>query len=173
MSTAVTQAPVNTRKAARRELKLTTLDDLTAELDRIQEACDTGTLRTTGNWTAGQVLAHLATFWKCALDGFPPDMKPPVVVIILCRVLFKRKAASGAAPPPGFKSPPNVRKHLEHTPDTSFEEGMLQLRAQIERTRRGEPFDKPSPLFGIFTHDEWQRLQLGHCQLHLSFLHLA
>jgi hypothetical protein len=65
-----------------------------------------------------------------------------------------------------------VRKRLEHGPDTTFDAGMSQLRAQITRTRAGEPFDKPSTLFGHLTHDQWLRIQLGHCQLHLSFLHL-
>ncbi|MFG0285431.1 MAG: DUF1569 domain-containing protein [Phycisphaerales bacterium JB039] len=172
MTTAPTSStPINTRKAARRDLKFTSLDDLAAELDRIQQAHDAGTLRATGNWIPGQILAHLATFWKCALDGFPAEMKPPLLLALIARLLFKRKAASGAAPPPGFKSPLKVRNHLEHGPGITFEESMSQFRAQIARTRAGERFDKPSPLFGQLTHDQWQRLQLGHCQLHLSFLH--
>lgn len=167
------RASVNTRKAPRRALRFAGLDDLIAELDRIQQAHDAGSLRTTGNWTAGQILGHLAAFWQAAIDGFPPEMAPPWAVRVAARLLFRRKAISGATTPAGFKPPRAARAHMEFGPETTFEAGMSSLRAQIERTRRGERFAKPSPLLGELTHDEWLRLQLGHCQLHLGFVEIA
>ena len=49
---------------------------------------------------------------------------------------------------------------------------MRDLRETIARVKeKGEEFSHPSPIFGEFTHEEWTRLQLGHCQLHLGFMH--
>ncbi len=60
--------PVDTAKVeGRRQLKFTTLDDILADL----EGLNRGKPRTLGNWSAGQVLAHLATVMDWCLDGAP------------------------------------------------------------------------------------------------------
>lgn len=159
---------INTKQADRRDLSFATLDQLSAELDRIEAAQSTGTLRHTGNWTPGQVLRHCAVFMRCAMDGFPPG-KPPAPVKWMAILLFKKKAAAGQKPPPGFKLPKQASYLLPG--DVSFEEGLSEMRTMLARLRAGETFSHPSPLFGKFTHDEWTRLHLGHCALHLSFLH--
>lgn len=169
---AAQQPPINTRQAPRRTLRFRSLDDLEAELDRIEQAHAAGALRATGNWTPGQILQHLAIFWAAGIDGFPAEMKPPALLVVAAKLLLKRRATSGVTTPAGFRLPRKARPHLE-PPQTSFEDGMAALRAQIARTRAGESFSHPSPLFGKLTHDEWQRLQFGHCQLHLGFLHPA
>ena len=43
---------VNTKKAPHRELNLETVDELSAELDRLQSAHESGTLAATGNWAS-------------------------------------------------------------------------------------------------------------------------
>ena len=50
---------VATDKAERRSLEFATVADLRREIDRLVAADNAGTLRTTGNWSAGQVFQHV------------------------------------------------------------------------------------------------------------------
>ncbi len=70
---------VNTKTAERRDVSFRTLEDLVADLDRVEAAHRAGTLTHTGNWTPGQVIQHCAIFMRCAMDGFPPG-KPPAPI---------------------------------------------------------------------------------------------
>lgn len=160
---------IDTKKAHRRELQFDTIADLAAELDRIGRAHDAGTLTTTGNWTPGQNLQHCARVWSFAIDGFPSTMKPPFFIRWIAQSLFKRSAVSGRTAPAGLRLPKEAGPMLPEA-QVAFEQGMREFRDQIARTQRGEQFTKPSPIFGELTHDQWQRLQLGHCQLHLGYL---
>lgn len=160
---------VNTKQAQRRDLKFNSIDDLSAELDRIQHAHDAGTLSTTGNWSPGQNLQHLAIVWKAGIDGFPPEMKPPFFIKWPARWLFKKRATAGETAPAGIKLPKQASKIIP-VAQVAFDQGMHQLREQIARTTGGERFAAHSPIFGDMTHEQWTNLQLGHCQLHLGFL---
>ncbi len=159
------------KQAQRRTLRYSTLEDLSRDLDSIEAGHRAGTLDTTGNWTPGENLHHCSRFWGYAIDGFPDEMRPPWLVKKMAQVLFKSKAVQGHPAPPGFSLPVKVQPLLGPREGISFEEGMAAMRAQVARTKSGERFDKPSPLFGEMTHDEWLNLQLGHCSMHLSFLH--
>ncbi|MCA9294225.1 MAG: DUF1569 domain-containing protein [Phycisphaerales bacterium] len=161
---------MNTKTANRRTVQFNSIADLEQELEALQSASTAGTLRTTGNWTPGQIFQHCARFWRSAIDGFPADMKPPLWMKWTAQLLLKRMAVRGSPPPPGIKLPPQAEALL---PDdsVSFDEGLSELRAQLDRTKAGDQFAAVSPLFGKLTHDQWQRMQLGHCQLHLGFLH--
>ncbi len=160
--------PVDTKKAPRRTLALTSLTQLTAELDAIEAAHTAGTLTTTGNWTPGQIFSHLAVLPECAIDGFPPG-KVPFLMRTMVQLLFKKKAASGNPTPPGFKIPAKA-DHFVPDENTTFEAGLTRLRTVLKRIDNGEKMTHPSPLFGKLTHDQWTNLNLGHASLHLSFL---
>lgn len=164
----VTQA-VETKRAQRRELKFNAIDDLIAELDRIQNAHDDRALNTTGNWSPGQNLQHCARVWVCGIEGFPPAMKPPFFVKWIASALFKKRAMSGQTAPAGIKLPRQASPILPDA-EVPFEQGMREFRDQIARIERGERFTAYSPIFGEMTHEQWLNLQLGHCQLHLGFL---
>ncbi|MEM1330923.1 MAG: DUF1569 domain-containing protein [Planctomycetota bacterium] len=164
--TAGTSSSIDTKKAERRALAFASLDELTTELDQLGQAHAAGTLTTTGNWSFGQICEHLAIFWKAPIDGFP-EGKPPLPLRLLAQWFFKKGAAAGNPPPAGFKYPASVT--WLDPGDVSVEQGLAHLREQIDRTRSGARFTHPSPLFGTFSHDEWLRVQLGHCVLHLGF----
>lgn len=70
-----------------RRLRFSSLDELLAEIDRIVAADKAGTLRRTGNWSAGQIFGHLAAWMNYAYDGFPAKSKPPFFI----RWILKRK----------------------------------------------------------------------------------
>jgi len=160
----------NTKKCDRRELSFRCTGCVKKELDRIEASHRAGTLVSTGNWTPAQGLEHLARSWSAAIDGFPENFKPPAAIKVVAKLFFKKKAVSGATAPAGIKVPQEVRDAFEVGADTDFDEAMAHLRAQIARTDGGEKFSHPSPLFDELTHDEWLKLQLGHCQLHLGFM---
>lgn len=160
------------RKAApRRSLRFNSLDDLARDLDAIEAGHRAGTLDTTGNWTPGENLHHCAKVWAFALDGWPPDAKPPAFVKFIVKTFFRKSAVSGKPAPIGIPFPKGLEDAFGPKPGATFEEGMGAMRRGVERVRSGERFTKDSPLFGHLTHDEWLRLHLGHCAMHLSFLH--
>jgi len=160
------------RKAApRRALRFTALDDLAADLDAIEAGHRAGTLVTTGNWTPGENLHHCAKVWAFSLDGWPPDAKPPGWLKFLATPFIKKSAVSGKPAPVGIPFPKGLESAFGPKPGVTFEEGMGLMRSGVSRVKAGERFTHPSPLFGPLTHDEWLRLHLGHCAMHLGFLH--
>lgn len=157
---------IDTTKAPRRMLQFRCLGCLAAELDRIQNAHDNGTLATTGNWSAGEILDHCANLFDLALDGAP--RKAPFIARLFGR-LVKGKVLKPGTMPPGFKLPAGATELLPR-PGISFAEGMAHMRRALNRINAGERMAKPSAWLGPLTHDQWVRLQLNHTQLHLGFI---
>jgi len=158
----------NTKQVPRREVGLRTLDDLKQELGRIQQAHDEGQLVAHGNWSAGQILEHVAILPEHAIDGFP-EGKVPWLLKVLVQVFAKKGAINGRPPPPGITIPKEA-DYFRPGDGTTFEQGMARLRNVVGRIENGEKLTHPSPLFGKMSHDEWVRLNLGHMNLHFSFL---
>ena len=162
--------PVNTRKAPRRTLVFASLADISRELDRLESAHRAGRLRATGNWTPGMIFDHLASTFGMSLDGFPANAKPPALLKWGAQVFFKKKAVAGQPPPPGIPFPKGVDGFAPRD-GVSFDEGLAGLRRQLARATSGaEKMNKPSPIFGTMTHENWTGLHRGHCALHLGFL---
>lgn len=153
--------PIDTAKVqGRRTLKFATLDDILADLDKLNQ----GKCRSLGNWTPGQVLKHLTVPMLWCLDGAP--LRAPWYVRVMSWFIkgwFLRNPM-----PAGFKLSDDFAKHLL-PPETSWEDGLAQLRAVIQRMRT-EPQRHPSPFMGHLTPEQWIQLQCRHAELHLSFL---
>ncbi|MCR9216685.1 MAG: DUF1569 domain-containing protein [bacterium] len=161
------QGIVETKTAPKRTLKFNCMNCLKAELDRIDEAHRQGAITTTGNWSPGQIFSHCAIFFRCSLDGFPS--LAPAPVRFFAKLLFKKKALSGEPMPSGFQLPRQASFMLP-APDVTFEQGMTELREQISRIDAGEKMTQTSPLLGELSHEEWVRLHLAHCMMHLAFI---
>lgn len=162
--------PINTKQVARRPLAFASLADISAELDRIEAAHKAGRLKANGNWTPAQILDHLAITFGLSLDGFPPDAKPPAILKWIVITFFKKKAVSGATAPAGIPFPKGV-DIFTPSATISFDDALAKLRRMIARaTTGGERMDKPSPLLGPMTHEQWTGLHRGHCASHLGFL---
>ena len=159
--------PVRTRHAHRRSLHFHCLNCVAAELDRIEAAHAAGTLTTTGNWTPGENIDHCTKLFEFALDGFPSSA--PWFVRAVARVFLRKRATSGRTAPAGFRLPKDAAYMLP-TPGIPFEQSMARMRKCLARIAAGERMTRPNPLFGSMSHDEWVRMQCGHCQLHLGFL---
>ena len=158
---------VNTKAAPRRTLSFKSWQDVLAELDRIEQAHNAGTLTHTGNWSPGQNMDHAARLIRCAFDGF--DGQAPAPVRFFVRLFFKSSALGPKPMPAGFKLPKAASSMLP-ADNVSTPEGLTLLRDQLHRLTAGEKMTQPSPVFGRLTHDEWTTIQLKHLALHLSFL---
>ncbi len=156
---------INTRKAQRRTLRFDTIAQLREELARLEAANAAGTLKTTGNWSVGQILGHLAAWIDYAYDGYP--MSPPLWVRAMGRLM--KPFVTGMSMPPGVRiygAPAGTYggENLE------FAEGLRRMRAALDRLEKSAP-TRPSPMFGRFSHEGWKRLNLNHAALHLGYVH--
>lgn len=147
-----------------REVKLASLEDLEREIERVENAYVAGTLSTCGNWSAGKILGHLASWIDYAYDGYP--MRFPWFVRLMGRVLkdgFLRKSAM----PPGVRIPgaPDGTYGLD---EMDVPEGAARLRAALERLRAETP--GKHPVLGPLTPEQWTKLHLSHAALHLGFV---
>jgi hypothetical protein len=93
-----TGAMINTKKVqGRRALAFASLDAVVADAEMLVNAEESGRLRALGNWTVGQACGHLSTWINFALDGYPPELRPPWIVKVLVKPL-KGKLLSGKMP---------------------------------------------------------------------------
>lgn len=163
---------INTKDphVARRPLRFTKIDDALADVERCIASERDGTLTRTGNWTVGQTFGHLAGWIIYTYDGYPKDFRtPPFPVRALARVF--RSSILNRPFSPGFRVKGASSGTFSVEP-LSAEDGYTRLKRELIRLRHEEP-RRASPVFGRMTHEEWIKLHLRHCELHLSFLHPA
>ncbi len=149
-----------------------TLDDIRAELDRFESAHASGQIRTTGNWSAGQILEHCAIPIRFSMDGFFDEQGKPVSFpwyIKMVGVSVFKPMLGRSHMKPGIKLPAKASSMLPED-QQDFEGGMARFREQMARLDAGEQMTKPSPLLGKMTHRKWTLLHLDHCRLHFGFI---
>lgn len=156
---------VDTKTAPRRTLSFRTVDDALAEVGRIKEFYDAGTLRTTGNWSPGQNLGHIAGWIDFGYVGYPPG-RPPFFVRWILRVF--RKKFLYAPSKPGFNLP-GIDGGTFARDEMDFPTGHAKLVAALARMKAGAP-THVSPAFGLLTHEQYEQMHLRHAELHLGFL---
>lgn len=157
---------MTTSPTSRRAIHFETIDDLLEELKRIEAADREGRLRTTGQWTAGQILTHVAAWIQYAYDGYP--VKPPPFFIRWgLRMMLRRMLRDGMRP--GVRIP-GVRGGTTGAEMVDTPVGIERLRNALQRLARVEPARFPSPAFGEMSDQERIQLTLRHAELHLSFL---
>ena len=149
----------------RRRLRFGTLDDLLADIDRIVAADKAGTLRRTGNWTAGQVMGHLATWINYAYEGYP--FRPPWFIRVILRMKKNKYLRDGM---PAGVHIPRVPNGTYATDTMTTDIGADRLRRALKRLLTGEPAKYESPAFGKMTLEERVALNCRHAELHMSFL---
>jgi Protein of unknown function (DUF1569) len=152
---------VNTKKVkGRRELHFAKLADIQAEAERLASI----RVRQLGNWPLGYSLAHLAGAMKMSLDG--ADFRAPFYIRWFAPLI--KKGLLRGPMKPGFQLPRRAAEELIPRGEVPTQDGLNQLRTQIERLNR-EPQRAPSPVFGKMTREEWDQLHLRHAEMHLSF----
>lgn len=153
--------PVDTTKVqGRRELHFNTLDDILADVERL----DQGKIRALGNWSPGQILKHLTVPMHWCLDG--TSLRAPWYIRLFVKLMKNRFLTKPMAS--GFQLPASFVK--EAVPgETSWEDGLAALRATVQRMK-SESQRHPSPVLGELTREQWDQLHCRHSELHLSFL---
>lgn len=155
---------VNTGKVSgRRELAYESLDDVLMDAERLVANSQT---RMLGNWSLGQMLAHLAASMDMSIDG--SDHRPPWFVRLLGPFIRRRVLRKMSA---GFQLPKPVADKIIPSRPVTPEEGMHLLREAIKRFR-SDTSRKPHAAFGKLTGAEWHQLHLRHAELHMSFAFL-
>lgn len=141
-------------------------DELSSELDRFQAAHDQGTLTTTGNWSAGQILEHCGKLIGYSIDGF--EASAPWFIKVFGILVFKPMLGKSHMKP-GIKLPAKAAS-LMPADERSFEDGMKIIRDQIARVKDGAQMIQRSPVLGKMRHDQFVLLHLDHCRLHFGFI---
>lgn len=176
---------VDTRSCERRAVVIADVEAMACEVDRVERASRPGGagLRVTGNWSAGQLMVHVARLIERSMDGFgaAPASERPVprgVRSVAARAARSRDATLeqevratlvGCAMLPGGASAAGAGE-VEPPALVWTQDGAAALRTAIVRIREQHPMDKPSPTVGRLTHEEWLRVHLRHAALHFSFI---
>jgi Protein of unknown function (DUF1569) len=149
-----------------RRIRFESIDDLTRELDRLLELERLGRLQTTGNWTAGQIMAHLAAWIEYGYDGYP--IKPvPWFLRWILKLRLKKFLEIGM--PRGVKIP-GIRGGTVGADPMATDKGIERLKRALGRLANGEEAKHDSPAFGKMSHADRIRLNLRHAELHLGYL---
>lgn len=152
---------VNTKTVAgRRQIHFANLDEIVAEVERLAASKH----HTLGNWSLGQILAHLAVPMNGSIDGLP--FKPGFLIRLLGPLMKGRMLKKGM--PVGIQLPADAAKSLV-PPPTDVEEGLKKFRDAVRR-QKTETHREPSPFMGKMTNEEWEQLHCRHAELHLSFV---
>jgi hypothetical protein len=152
---------VNTKTVAgRRALRFESCNDLLAEVERL----GTVQVRLLGNWSLGQIFAHLARVMVCSIEGFPFKANP--FVRFIAKVFFKKKFLTKPLPA-GFQAPASAGALMPG--ETSTEAGLAEMRSAIARCQQ-ETERVKHPFLGELTLAEWEMFYLRHAEMHLSFV---
>ncbi len=153
-------------KPAYRNLRFHSIEDLNHELNRILELHNAGTLATSGNWTPGQMMAHLASWIEYGYEGYPLKA-PPWFIRWFLRLRLPKMLEFGM--PRGVKIP-GIPGGTVGADEMPIELGIARLRKALQRLQDGEEAPYDSPAFGKMSHEDRIRLNLRHAELHLGYL---
>jgi hypothetical protein len=157
---------IDTKKVKdRRQLRFDSVDKAIHDAQLVADAEARGTLRSTGNWTLGQALGHVAFWARAPYDGYPPAPRMPLLLRAIIP-LFKKRFLNQSLP---------AGAHIRGVPGgtcgidpSESDRGLAELRTAFERLAQRAP-TIPNPVFGPLSHEDWVKLNLRHAELHHSF----
>lgn len=149
----------------RRKLHFDSLEEALAEAERLS---DTAVI-TTGSYSLGQILEHLARTID-VVTGFresPPVSLPIRMVARMLKSRFLNRPMRS-----GFKLPSKSQSVFWPSEEVETAAGLRHFRESIDRFDSTEPLPRHI-LLGEMTRPEHVQLQCRHAELHLSFVHPA
>jgi hypothetical protein len=162
----VSPHPWKTKMPAR-ELRFENLDDLRAEINRL----NAGPYEQSGKWNLSQICNHLECWMRFPMDGFP---RPPFMIAIIMKII---KVSNGQKMFRKILKTGKMNNGAPTAPETIFKpeystdrESVSRFLATIDRLERHTGPIHDSPLFGSMSIEECRKLQLIHCAHHLGFL---
>jgi hypothetical protein len=147
----------------RRELHFSSMPDIQTDVEYLDSGDPP---RTSGNWTAGQVVEHVAKMIQLSIDGFP-RVKLALPLRILGRLLRGRILRDPLRS--GLKFPQRF-DFLAPTPGITWEEAVEYFNGIMGRLAT-EKMTGVSPVLGRLSHEQWVCFHCRHAEMHLSFLH--
>ena len=156
---AVAETKVNTKTVeGRRAVRYESYADLLEDAERVAA----NDARTIGNWSKGQIFEHLARALNASIDG--QDFVLPAPMRVVMTVFMKRRFLNRGIMP-GIKGPEAMMPG-----DILTVEGLDALRKAIGR-QETEQQRASHPVFGKrLSNDEWEKFNLRHAELHMSFI---
>jgi len=150
-----------TATPTRRRIRYSNLDEVAADAARAVNARSA----TTGNWSLGQIIEHLAIAHDKLIDGF--GFQAPLPFRTAGRLFFKKRVLTKGLTP-GFKLNPRATAVLVPG-ETDAAAALEHLQKSIERLKTEEK-RSAHPFLGPLTVDECNQLCLRHAELHMSFV---
>ena len=125
-----------------------------------------GEYETVGNWSFGQIMEHLARSFEMSIDDAGPKLALPMRWFAY---LFLKGRFLNHTLPSGFKFPGGSSSPAAPGDETTTEQGLERLRRACDRctTEKQRSFH---PLLGHLDTPEWDRFNLRHAELHMSFV---
>jgi len=148
-------------KATRRNLRFSSLDDILADA---QALFDAG-IQTHGNWTAGQIIGHIALAMHGSVHGFP--FTAPLPLRIIGRVVRNFPLNKGL--PSGIKIPNKAFKAAVPPQDQPLEDALKKLTVAVKNAKE-QQMNIRHPVFGKLSQAQWVQFHCRHAELHFSFL---
>lgn len=128
---------VSTRAVTdRRSLRFDAMEGIFADI----EALDGTRARTTGNWTAGQIVLHVSRVIGASLDGF--GYRLPLPIRVLARLGKERTLRGGMKP--GLPVPKRLSR-LRPGPEVTWDDALADLRDNTRRIGGGRADDRGEP----------------------------
>ncbi|MCA9286624.1 MAG: DUF1569 domain-containing protein [Phycisphaerales bacterium] len=146
---------------ARTGLHFDNLEAILADAERV--ALKPG-VKTTGNWTPGQIVEHVTLVIDTCMEGFPSSGSwlLRAILRLMKGSVLRKPMRSGFKIPKGFEvmSPPA---------GTDAKQAVDHLRRSIAKFRTCDRF-YPSPILGTMTSEEWEMLHCRHAEMHFGFM---
>jgi hypothetical protein len=154
---------INTRKVTgRRKLHFASLDEIVDDAERIATSAR---VRTLGNWSAAQIVAHVAMGMNYSIDGVPLAIPAPLRFVL--RLLLKQRFLTRGVPP-GFRMPARSPQAMPSVTIT-FDDALASLRTSVARLK-SETRRATHPAIGRLTPVEWEQFHCRHAEMHMSFV---
>ena len=128
-------------------------------------AIDGDRVRTTGNWTAPQIVQHVAKLINFSIDGFPA--RASIGLRFLGRRIRRRALTKPWKPGLNF---PRRFSFLEPDDKITWDDAVTFLRESVGRLQY-EKMEAASPVLGPLSPDEWELVHCRHAEMHFSFMH--
>lgn len=152
-------------EAERRELSFESLDEAVADAERLAA----GEVRTTGNHSFAKILKHLALTHDMA-TGKIEAPRPPLFMRLI--MPFIKNSVLNGPVKPGFKLPKAPENFFWPEGEVDLQEALAHFKASVQNYNQNGPLPV-HPIFGSATREQIDRLNCGHCAMHLSFVHPA
>lgn len=147
----------------RRKVHFSSIAEAVADAEQLAA----GEVKTTGHYSFGQILEHIAR----AMDTVTGKVDAgPVALPIRIAARIGRSYILSHPVPAGYKLPGKSQSILWPSEDVDVSAGLTSLKQAIERFETTEPL-RSHPVLGNLNRKQHEQMQCRHSELHLSFVH--